>query len=240
MRAQSLMRRRLVGLALLALLPFGAGCAGTARWSRSAGAAPPNLAEAKRQVGEYVDSGRYEADIAAVAEQARAYLESRAQRGGKLAIVVDIDETALSNLPSLRANDYGFIAAGPCDLARGPCGLAAWITMAKAEPIKPVLALVDLARQRGIAVFFLTGRPERMRAATEANLRAAGYAWTGLILRPDDLTTKSAADFKAPERKKLEDHGYTIIVNVGDQSSDLDGGFAEKTYKLPNPFYLIP
>ena len=105
---------------------------------------------------------------------------------------------------------------------------------------EPVLALAELARQRGVAVFFLTGRPERMRAATEANLRAAGYAWTGLILRPDDLTTRSAAEFKAPERKKIEEQGYTIIVNVGDQASDLDGGFAEKTYKLPNPFYLIP
>ena len=218
------MWRRLVGLAILALLPFGAGCAGTGHW------ATPSLPEAKRQVGEYVDSGRYEADIAAVAEKARTYLESRAHRGGKLAIVVDLDETALSNLPSLRANDYGFIGAGPCDLPRGPCGLAAWIMMAKAEP----------ARQRGVAVFFLTGRPERMRAATEANLRAAGYAWTGLILRPDDLTTRSAAEFKAPERKKIEEQGYTIIVNVGDQASDLDGGFAEKTYKLPNPFYLIP
>jgi len=228
------MWRRLVGLAILALLPFGAGCAGTGHW------ATPNLPEAKRQVGEYVDSGRYEADIAAGAEKARTYLESRAHRGGKLAIVVDLDETALSNLPSLRANDYGFIGAGPCDLPRGPCGLAAWIMMAKAEPIKPVLALAELARQRGVAVFFLTGRPERMRAATEANLRAAGYAWTGLILRPDDLTTRSAAEFKAPERKKIEEQGYTIIVNVGDQASDLDGGFAEKTYKLPNPFYLIP
>src|SRR2546423_9651322 len=117
------MWRRLVGLAILALLPFGAGCAGTGHW------ATPSLPEAKRQVGEYVDSGRYEADIAAVAEKARTYLESRAHRGGKLAIVVDLDETALSNLPSLRANDYGFIGAGPCDLPRGPCGLAAWIMM---------------------------------------------------------------------------------------------------------------
>ena len=170
----------------------------------------------------------------------RTHVESRAKRGGQLAIVVDIDETALSNLPSIRANDYGFIVAGPCDLPRGPCGLFTWIMMAKAEPIKPVLTLVEMARQRGVAVFFITGRPERMRAATEANLRAAGYAWNGLILRPDDLTTKSAADFKAPERQKIEAQGYTIILNIGDQASDLDGGFAEKTYKLPNPFYLIP
>jgi len=234
------MWRRLIGLSLLAFVLCSTGCAGTAAPAVPTVASPPNLANAKRQVSEYVDSGRYDAEVAAVATQARAFLESRAQRGGKLAIVVDIDETALSNLPSIRANDYGFILGGPCDLPRGPCGLFTWIGMARAEPIKPVLALVRLARERGVAVFFLTGRPERLRAPTEANLRASGYEWTGLLLKPDDLTTKSAAAFKAPERKKLQDQGYTIIVNIGDQMSDLDGGFAERTYKLPNPFYFLP
>jgi predicted secreted acid phosphatase len=227
-------------LGILALVLCTSGCAGTAASTAPAAASPPNLADAKRQVSEYVDSGRYDAEVVAVAAQARAFLESRAQRGGKLAIVVDIDETALSNLPSIRANDYGFIVGGPCELPRGPCGLFTWIGMARAEPLKPVLALVRLARERGVAVFFLTGRPERLRAATETNLRAAGYEWTGVLLKPDDLTTKSAVEFKAPERKKLQDQGYTVIVNIGDQMSDLDGGFAERTYKLPNPFYFIP
>jgi acid phosphatase len=228
-------------LTIAALLMLGAaGCAQMRAPSAPAVAPPPSLADAKREVSAYVDSGRYDADLAAVGDQARAYLESRGPRGGKLAIVVDIDETALSNLPSIRANDYGFILGGPCDLPRGPCGLLTWIGMAKAEPIKPVLGLVRAARERGVAVFFLTGRPERLRTATETNLRAAGYEWTGLILKPDDLTTKSAAEFKAPERKKLVDQGYTIIVNIGDQMSDLDGGFAERTYKLPNPFYFLP
>ena len=233
-------KRSLVLHAAFLTLLLSAGCAGRVGSAAPSAATPPSLADAKRQVSEYVDSGRYEADLAAVAEQARAFLASRAQRGGKLAIVVDIDETALSNLPSIRANDYGVILSGPCDLPRGPCGLLAWIGMARAEPIKPVWALVRLARERGVAVFFLTGRPERLRAATEANLRSVGYEWTGVLLKPDDLTTKSAVDFKAPERKKLQDQGYTVIVNIGDQMSDLDGGFAERTYKLPNPFYFIP
>lgn len=223
-----------------ALLLFGTGCAGTGLPAASSVAAAPDLVEAKHQVNAYVDSGRYEADIAAVTQQARAYLESRVPRGSRLAMVFDVDETALSNLPSLRANDYGFIVPGPCDLPRGPCGLGAWIRMAQAEPIKPVLTLARLARDRGVAVFFLTGRSERSRTVTEGNLRRAGYEWTALILKPDDLTTTSAVDFKAPERKKLVDQGYTIIVNIGDQMSDLDGGFAERTYKLPNPFYFIP
>lgn len=227
-----------------ALLIAGAGCASTEISTAPATTVvvepPPSLVETKREVGAYVDSGRYEAEVAAVVDQARAFLELRARRGGKLAIVLDVDETALSNLPSLRANDWGFIVSGPCDLPRGPCGLGAWIGMARSEPIRPVLALARLARERGVAVFFLTGRPERLRAATERNLQAAGYEWTGVLLKSDALNTQSAVEFKAPERKKLVDEGYTIIVNMGDQMSDLEGGFAERTYKLPNPFYFVP
>src|SRR5207237_917873 len=69
-------------LTISAVLLFGAGCAGPAASTGPPAATVPSLVEAKRQVVAYVDSGRYEADIAAVADQARTYLESRAQRGG--------------------------------------------------------------------------------------------------------------------------------------------------------------
>ncbi|HEX2440300.1 MAG TPA: HAD family acid phosphatase [Methylomirabilota bacterium] len=222
------------------MLLFGTACAPA---TAPAPAVPrvPDLVDAKWRVGDYVAAGRYEADIARVAAEARQHLTTRLAGGGKLAIVLDVDETALSNLPQLRANDWGFIVNGPCaDLPRGPCGLVAWIALAQAEPIRPVLELARFARERGVAVFFLTGRPERLRAATEANLKAAGYEWTGVLLKPDTLSVPSAVDFKAVERKKLVEQGYVIAVNVGDQMSDLDGGFAERTYKLPNPFYFVP
>ena len=98
-------RQRSLWSIVPALVLFGAGCAETGPSTTPSVVAAPSLVEAKRQVNAYVDSGRYEADIAAVADQARAYLESRVHGGGKLAIVLDVDETALSNLPSLRAND---------------------------------------------------------------------------------------------------------------------------------------
>ncbi len=61
-------------------------------------------------------------------------------------------------------------------------------------------------------------------------------------MKPNDFHPRggSAATFKAPARKKLEDEGYKILVNIGDQESDLNGGFAENALKLPNPFYYIP
>ena len=229
-------RRTACAAAVVVLFALGAACSTTA----PAPAPVPSLVEAKRQVAEYVASGRYDADLAAVVAEAKTYLARRLAGPARPAIVLDVDETALSNLPWLRANDYGWIVGGPCDLARGPCGFVAWLEMARAEPIKPVLELARFARERGIAVFFLTGRPERFRAATEANLKAAGYEWTAVLLKPDVLATKSAVEFKAAARRKLVEQGYVIAVNVGDQMSDLDGGHAERTYKLPNPFYLVP
>jgi hypothetical protein len=59
-------------------------------------------------------------------------------------------------------------------------------------------------------------------------------------MEPDGTHNDSAADFKAPQRQAIEQEGYSIVANMGDQPSDLEGGFAERTFLLPNPFYRIP
>jgi predicted secreted acid phosphatase len=157
------------------------------------------------------------------------------------AIVLDIDETSLSNWPEIRANDYGLITNGPCNLPAGPCGTGSWVASAQDEVILPTLALFRAARAKGVSVFFITGRNEAARPATEANLHNVGYdGWTALVMRPNGTSTQSAADYKAPERAKIASQGFTIIANVGDQPSDLAGGYAERTFLVPNPFYRIP
>ena len=105
----------------------------------------------------------------------------------------------------------------------------------------PTLQVFQHARASNVAVFFITGRPESPRAATERNLASAGYAgYVTLYMEPDGAHFAFAADFKAPIRAKIEQAGYTIIANVGDQPSDLQGGHAEKKFLLPDPFYRIP
>jgi putative acid phosphatase of HAD superfamily subfamily IIIB len=89
-------------------------------------------------------------------------------------------------------------------------------------------------------VHFITGRPPELREATERNLRDRGYAWDGVILLPSGAHFASAVDFKAAERRKLAEQGFSIILSMGDQQSDLDGGYAERTFKLPNPVYFLP
>jgi acid phosphatase len=85
-----------------------------------------------------------------------------------------------------------------------------------------------------------------MRAATVANLKRAGYAgWKGLVLRSLEPRCNVTC-FKRMARAAIAAQGYTIIANIGDQWSDLDpaadkksGSYAERIYKVPNPFYFI-
>ena len=204
---------------------------------------PLNLGQLKNQLYYYACSGAYDRDLNAVQAAARSYVEQRAGQVQKPALVLDIDETSLSNLPEELADDFGYIPNGSCDrLPKGPCGFDAWILSGRSKAFDGTLALFNAAKARHVAVFFITGRHESgpVREATAKNLQAAGYeGWAALTLRPQG-DNRTVAGYKSGERAKITENGYTIIANVGDQQSDLDGGYAERAYKLPNPFYYIP
>jgi acid phosphatase len=202
---------------------------------------PLNIDKIKDVLLAY-QAGDYDGDVAAVFAAARAHVERRAGEVSKPALVLDIDETSLSNWSNLKANNFGFIADGACDrLPNGPCGFKAWILQGVAPAIMPALDLFNAAKAKGVAVFFITGRRDRERQATLWNLDRAGYeGWAKLVTRPDDDAHPTVEAYKTEERRKLAEAGYTIIATVGDQQSDLDGGFAECTFKVPNPFYFIP
>ncbi len=203
---------------------------------------PANLGQGALRALAYHDSGAYLHDLAEVDAEAADWLAVRAPHVSRPALVLDIDETSLSNWAEIKANGFGHFNDGTCDaLPRGPCGFDAWARLERAPALPPTLALYRRARQLGIAVFFVTGRHADMTNATAANLRQVGYRdWDGLLLEPQGSHFASAADFKAPTRAAIEKQGYTILASVGDQRSDLDGGHAERGFLLPNPFYFIP
>lgn len=192
---------------------------------------PANIYPLKLELRAYVDSGHYMQDIAAVSARANAWLEERAPRktnGERLAIVFDLDETLLFNWPHISRNDFGYV----------PDVWNAWVEKAEALPIEPVREVYRAARRLGVDVVFITGRRERDRFATEKNLRAIACGeYVALICKPNAAKGTSAA-FKTAARERLTKEGWTIVANVGDQESDLAGGFAERTFKVPNPFYL--
>ena len=263
-------RRLLLGAALV-LVVYAGFAAGAAFAQAPDGCSPPpapqavdfsnapNLDLIKAQI-LYYRCTRYDADIAAVVGEAKRWVALRAPQVANPAIVLDIDETSLSNWPRIYKDGYAYFAGGPCNLDKSgeACGDGEWQASEKAPAIEPTLELYKLARCiagesacRKIEVFFVTGRhvsDRRIDGKTPTewtldNLEKVGYAG----LSPDHLYLRPAnsngpvAPYKSGARADIETRfNVTIIANVGDQESDLAGGHAERTFKLPNPFYFIP
>jgi len=222
--------QRVLGTLVLVMVGLGWGV-----WSLAA--EPVNLDFRKQAMIRYHDSGAYDYDIHEVIARARAYLGQRVAdnaRDGhqvKLALVFDIDETSLSNWSSLVQLGFGGI----------PETIAERIAAGKDPAISETLGLYRYAMSLEVPVFFITGRHERLRSATEKNLKAVGYErWVELFMKPNDYRMKSVIPFKSGARKQIEEKGYKIVVNLGDQYSDLAGGYSERVFKLPDPFYYIP
>jgi acid phosphatase len=198
----------------------------------------PNLSKVKQLLKAYHDCtctcGCYSTELNQQGRRAMAFLEKRAaarKPGEKLALVLDIDETSLSN----------YLFYERVDMARVQKPFEEWAQSAQAPAIESTLQLFKNARQLQVTVFFVSGRREALRAPTEQNLENAGYGgWSELILRPMEDKSNSVVGFKSSARRHIADEGYHIILNVGDQLSDLNGEpAAELSVKLPNPFYFI-
>jgi acid phosphatase len=206
---------------------------------------PININWVKTQLLSY-KAGNYDYDVAAVLADARVYVERRTKQPvTKPAVVLDIDETSLSNWPNLKADDFGFFVDVACQSGELPCGFNNWVMMGIAPAIPPTLEFYDYLVSENIPVFFITGRRESQRAKTEENLTHAGFkGWARLVTRPDDDHATSIVPFKSGEREKIEKEGFTIIASIGDQRSDIEGNASgthyECGFKIPNPFYFIP
>ena len=150
------------------------------------------------------------ADVTVVTNQAQTYLAgalASVPSGEKPAIVLDIDNTALASY---------FYSSYPTP----------------ATP--PVLALAQYASAHGAKIFFVTGRPDLIDEITENNLTSVGYTVDGLYSRNFIQLFESLQTFKTAARAEITADGYTIVANIGNSQSDLDGGYAQATFKLPD------
>jgi predicted secreted acid phosphatase len=174
--------------------------------AEAATAAPSTAAVAAADV----DYATWQRDCRAVMDQALPYLKERvgdAVPGEKQALVLDVDNTALET-------DFGFSFPQPAN--------------------QPVLEAARFAQEHGVAVFFVTARPGIISSVTDYNLGQAGYQVSGLYVRGFLDLFKDVAAYKTAQRAAIESRGYTIIANIGNSATDLSGGHAEKTFKLPD------
>ena len=223
------------------IIPFLLSCfvAGTAYAE-----VPENLVTAKQAVIHYYEGTtanqkpEFENDVTAITQKAEAYLNKQLthkKETSKLAIVLDIDDTSVSNYPLLKGRDF---KNSKEDYEKSYTNLSA-------PAIKPILALYNDAIKKGVSVFFVTFRSTKnpqidIRANTIATLNNAGYVgWSGIYLPNAAEAQEPSCVYKTKIRESLEKQGYTIVLNIGDQDGDLAGGHAAHIFKVPNPLYVV-
>ncbi|SEG86178.1 Predicted secreted acid phosphatase [Actinacidiphila yanglinensis] len=224
----------------------------------------PNLTDVVNQIkayyGDTVDtSGEHQASatsnyakqVAGIEAKAKAYLahaeagaghDKGHGKGGKPAIVLDVDDTSL--LTYNYELEVGFNYT--------PASNQAYLDTKNMPAVFGIDTLTNWAAAKGITVFWITGRPESQRADTVRNLTASGFqpaADTAHLYLKNTATppsylpcgaTCTTIEYKSGTRAHIESLGYDIVGNFGDQYSDLSGGHADRSFKLPNPMYYLP
>jgi hypothetical protein len=211
--------------------------------------------------GTFAADSNYANEARSVAEAGSRWLSAQQNvaTNGKKAILLDVDDTALATWNYELASNWAY----------NPTTNAQFVIDQKFPAVPGMVEMVKQAQAEGYAVFFLTGRGAAQEAATLGNLGSdgvgvdAGYpapttlsdGEDGLFTKPavanypDYLKTACAGDtngscttihYKSATRAHIESLGYEIVANFGDQYSDLEGGYADRTFKLPNPNYFLP
>jgi hypothetical protein len=205
-----------------------------------------------QKLHQFNPDGAYAHQVEGIASDAGRYLAHRAHRhdkhghsSGTPSILFDIDDTTL--------NTYSYEIYS--NFVYNPTTNGYFVNAGSASVFPAVPGMVDLEKRalaHGYQVFFLTGRPVSQTAGTLANLTDAGYT-----IDPSHVYLKDASgatepwlsscaptcttiQYKSLTREHIESLGYDIVANFGDQFSDLAGGFADRTYKIPNPMYYLP
>jgi hypothetical protein len=205
----------------------------------------PDPVDGKTTLHTFNPSGAYAHEMAGIVDKAEHVLAHSSGHGrhashAKKAVLFDVDDTTL--------NTYSYEIYS--NFVYNPTTNADFVNAAVFPAVPHMVALEHYAERKGYTVFFLTGRPEAQRAGTVTNLTNVGYDVNNANLYLKDLTAPwlsscaatpcSTIQYKSLTRAHIESLGYDIVGNFGDQYSDLIGGYADKTFKLPNPMYYLP
>ncbi|KAL6568733.1 hypothetical protein OROHE_004417 [Orobanche hederae] len=183
--------------------------------------------ECLRHVKEYLHGGQYERDLNLVVDNIISYADNiTLSDDGLDAWILDVDDTCNSNLPYYsKEKQYGY-----------------GHLREHARPVIPgVQRLFNKLINRGFAVFLVTGRDEEtFRQATTRNLQDNGYSKYKSLIE-QRMQGSKRDNIQIRNTQLVEQHGFRIQGNVGDEWSDLLGDYpGNRTFKLPNPMYFVP
>lgn len=194
-------------------------------------------------------AGSYAHEVQGIVADSEKYLKkpnppgshgSKGSKGAPKAILFDVDDTTL--------NTYNYEIFS--NFVYNPDTNAAFVNAGVFPAVPGMAGLEHTAEAEGYQVYFLTGRPESQRAGTVSNLTNVGFDVDSSHLFLKDLANPiysscapscTTIQYKSLTRRYIESQlGVDIVANFGDQYSDLIGGYADKTVKIPNPMYYLP
>lgn len=133
--------------------------------------------------------------------------------GRPLAVVTDIDETALDNSPNavsqaLAGKDYEREA------------WHRWTDKASADTVPGAASFFRYAASKGVSVFYVTNRDEQERASTLKNLERYAFPFADA----EHLLLKKETSGKEARRQQVL-QGHDIVLLIGDNLSDFSNLF---------------
>jgi hypothetical protein len=243
---------------------YGAGAATAGQSTANSTHEPYNIGLLVKDIDTYYgttadSNGVYQAspdspyakDLGRIDADAKRYIDKAARtarhHGEKPAVMFDIDDTLLLSLDYEKRYNYTYNSTTWND----------YVNRADRPAVFGSPELVRYAQSKGVEVFYNSGLTEAQRTAAVTTLKMvgadvnldAGHMFLKDAANPPAYLSGCAApgawkcttvQYKSGTRKHIEDDlGYEIIANFGDQYSDLDGGHADRTYKIPNPAYFV-
>ncbi len=220
----------------------------------------PDPVNAATMLHQMSPTGAYAQQTEGIAAKAEGFLARKAHHfarvhgkhhghSGKPAVLFDVDDTTLNTFSYEIYSSFVY----------NPTTNAAFVNAGSKSVFPAVPGMTDLEAKAiadGYQVFFLTGRSKiatpDQTPGTLANLQDAGYTVDPTHLYLKDATgatepwlsscapTCTTTQYKSLTRQHIESLGFDIVANFGDQFSDLNGGFADRTFKMPNPMYFLP
>ena len=208
----------------------------------------------------------YAHEAESVAADGGHWLDARAHSqspSGKKAIILDVDDTTLATFNYELYSNWDFNPTTNASFVNGQLfpavpGMVDMVTQAAQSGYAIFFLTGRPASQEAATLGNLTsdgiGVDAGYPAPTPASSTEDGLftkppvgSYPDYLNKPEFCADAIAANVSCPTtlyksgvRAHIEDLGYEIVGNFGDQFSDLTGGFADRTFKLPNPNYFLP
>lgn len=169
------------------------------------------------------------------------------------AVILDVDETVLDN----SIYQARLVRDG---LEYDDDTWADWVAEQKATPVPGVVEFARAATARGVTLYYVTNREQRLKEATLANLRAAGLpvahegVYLGLGMEVEGCQQPGSRSGKLC-RRQLVGRSHRVLMQFGDQLTDFahlpantapargavmrqhGNWFGDRWWMLPNPTY---